>query len=181
MSINTKKHKFNALDAILLIMIIALIGAAVFFFVVPRISGMGDKSKTEGEHFTVEYELQFRDVPNELRGVIERKHRIGETVYELNSSNELGTLTEIRFENASYTGTDLTDGGKLIYGDYPDHSDVTMVIRAEAEISKTGRYTINDGRTVSVGTGVTVKLPFFTDLGYCTKFSIIDESAGEVE
>ena len=181
MAKNIKKHKFNALDAILLIVILALIGAAVFIFVVPNAFGKGGGDTEEREYFEVEYEVQFKTVPNELCEVIKKKHSVGETVCDAKSARELGELVEFRFADAVYTGTDNTDGGKLVYSVYPDHSDVTVVIRTEARITDVGRYAIDEGYDISVGTGVTVKLPYFTDLGYCTSFRVIDGDAEEAK
>ena len=50
------------------------------------------------------------------------------------------------------------------------HSTVTLTVLAEAIIGDNGRYIIDGGYDLSVGTPVYVRLPDFNGMGFCTAF-----------
>lgn len=172
MGTQVKKHKFNVIDAILIILILAAAGAALYYFV------FSAKDAESTGTVTVRYEVEFRAVRNELRDVLEKGFTENDDVYEAASEIYLGKVISMKSEPAMFIGNDMSDdGGNLVISEYPDHSNITMVIEATAEINYLNRYKLAEKYDVSVGSAIAVRLPYFTCTGYCVG---IEEVVSEV-
>ena len=179
MAKNIKKHRFNVIDALLIIVILAIICAAAVIFSVPEKFGLSDAAADEDQYVNIEYELQFRKVPEVLKNVIEANYNVNDTVYDASADRVFGELVGVRFEKGVYTGVDL-ESGKTVLSRYEDLYDVVFTIRTEAKISDVDRYSIG-GFEVSVGSAMKMKLPYFTYSGYCIKVAEVTDAAKEVE
>lgn len=169
-----KKHKFNAVDALLLILILAIIGAAAFFLIIS--SGVLSKGDGDGK-ITLEYEVEFRTVRNEFSEIILERWKEGDKVTDASMGDEIGELVSVRVEDAVFFGNDMTgEGGKLVAYDYPNHCNITMVIRTTAGIGEFERYVLDEDYDLSVGSAVYVRLPYFTYTGYCTRIQELKET-----
>ncbi len=160
-----KKHKFNAIDAVILIVIAAVIGAAVFFFVTGEFGGASDT-------VTLEYVVEIRTIRDDYVD----NFKIGEQIIDSVARFNLGKIVAIEVEPATFNGNDLTTGTLKVY-EYPEHSDVTLTVVAEARLGENGRYIVGDGFDISVGTAVYMRLPNYTGVGYCTHFREMEEIA----
>ena len=178
MAKKTKKHRFNVIDAILIIVILAVVAAAAFYFVRSAASeNEGGAGKDTAE---IQYEIKFSKVRNEIKDALlsgydeGRGHKI---VKSAGTDYVLGEIVDIICEDAQVVGTNMADGSQNYYT-YPDHSDITIIIKAEAEIGENGRYSV-DGSDISMGVGVDVKLPYFTEYGYCTRVYEANNTEGQ--
>jgi len=180
MANKTKKHRFNAVDAILIIALLAIVCVAVFIIATPDKFGFGSEKEAEKEKVMLEYKIEFRAVREELKEVIDQNFAESDSVFEVGAGYRLGELiSAITDKKAVYTGVNLENGQK-VSSEYEDKYDITFVIRAEAEITDLNRYSLG-GCEISVGTGVNVRLPYFTYKGYCTAITEITEDVKEAQ
>lgn len=152
-----KKHKFNAIDAAIIIVIAAVIGAAIFLF---STGSVGESVKTSN----IEYVIELRTVRNEFAD----NFKEGQQVVDAVAKYHLGTLISYSASDATYNGNDMQTGS-LVSGIYPDHSNIKLTVSAEAVPGAYGRYVIDGGYDISVGSTVYVRLPDYTGVGYCTQ------------
>ena len=167
MAKSLKKRKFNAVDAILIILILAVATAGVVFFVNPSFFGKGDE--TQKETTPIMYEIRFSGVRNDVKDVLAECWSKGDIVKDKGSEYVIGELYDVRIDSSRVIGNDI-NGGSSKYYEYPDHSDVVLVIKADAEMTSNGRYSVG-GRDVSMGVGIEVKLPYYTGTGYCIRLT----------
>lgn len=153
----TKKHKFNIIDALIIIVILAIIAVAAFFL-------LRDKPTEEVKQtVAIEYVVEFRKVRNELSDKIS----VGDKVVDSVAKYHIGEVIAVSAVDAVFSnGNDFTSGTAVV-GTYPGYSDVRMTVSAEAVISG-GRYVISGGYNVSVGSRVDVRTPNYNGTGYCT-------------
>ena len=160
MKTTVKKHKFNAVDAVIIIAIVAVIGAVLLFFT------MGGTETIANETVSIEYVVEFRTVRNEFTG----NFALDESVVDSVAKYQLGKVIDYAVTPATYVGNDFSAGAAVI-SEYPEHSNVSLTVSAEATVGADGRYIIGGGYDISVGTAMHIRLPNYTDTGYCTQIS----------
>ncbi len=153
-----KKRRFNAVDAMIIIVIAAVIAAAVMFF------SKGEVVETP-ETVTIEYVVEIKKLHNDFLD----NFKVGDQMVDSVAKYNIGKVIAVEYENAVYVGTDLSTGTLTAY-DYPDHSNVILTMLAEATVGVNGRYYIDGGYDISVGTPVYIRLPDFIGMGYCTSY-----------
>ncbi len=154
---NNKKHKFNAIDAAIIIAVAAIIGAAIFLF---STGNVVEPVKTTN----IEYVIELRTVRNEFKDNFE----IGQQVVDSVAKYHLGHIVSFSSVDATFNGNDMQTGS-LVNGIYPDHSDIRLTVSAEAVPGAYGRYVIDGGYDISVGSTIYVRLPDYTGVGYCVQ------------
>ena len=150
-----RKFKFNFIDIILLVVILAAVVLLAYIFMSGRIEGFGSNS------MTIEYEVSITRIREEFRGNV----NVGDKVVDSVKLMEIGEITNVQYVDSVNIITEL-NSTKIRYPIYPEHLDMTMTIRAEAVISD-GFYMIN-GYHIAVGELVSIRVPNFTEAGYCT-------------
>lgn len=156
------KHKFNAVDAVIIIVIVTVIGLAAYLLFSKGIS-------KESESFDIEYVIEFRMVRDEFRD----NFKVGSKVVDSVAKYQLGEVIAVNTKVATFTGTNLKDG-TLVYYDYPEHSNVSLTIKSKATINSENMYIIDNGYRISVGSVVYVRMPDFTGMAYCTQIKITE-------
>ena len=150
-----RKFKFNFIDIILLVVILAAVVLLAYIFMSGRIEGFGSNS------MTIEYEVSIMRIREEFRGNI----NVGDKVVDSVKLMEIGEITNVQYSDSVYIISEL-NSTEIRYPIYPEHLDMTMTIRAEA-VLKDGLYMIN-GYHIAVGELVSIRVPNFTESGYCT-------------
>ena len=150
-----KKRKFNFIDLIIVLLIVGAIGAAAYIFGAKKLSGGSDT-------VNVEYVLEFRQVRDEFLDCFET----GVNAVDAAKKYRLGEVTAVESSASIYTGNDLVDG-KLVYHNYPEHSDVRVTVKSTATIDSKGMYILDGGYRISVGSVVYVRTPGYTGTSYC--------------
>jgi len=185
MAKHVKKHKFNAVDAILIIMILAIIGAAVFLFVIPK-AFPKEENKPKTKDVNIRYEIRFTEIEAELKDVLLSKWGKDDPLFDAMSEFRLGKVVNVKAEPTLYGGVDASETGdagevKVKNLPHPDKWDIIMVVEAKATLKDkkldSGRYSIDGGYDISVGSAVRAKLPYFSELGYCVKLGEIKNDA----
>lgn len=159
MGTTQKKHKFNAIDAAIIIVIIAIIGAAAFFLS----SGSGTESPA-AQTQKIEYTIELRTIRDEFAD----NFTVGDKIIDGVELYRIGEIVAVEAVDATYNGNNLVTG-ELIICDYPDYSNVILTVIADAAIGEFGRYSIDGGYDLSVGTAIYLRAPNYVGLGYCTQ------------
>ena len=167
MGTTQKKHKFNAIDAAVVVVIIALIGAALFFFLSENESDTVIVQTTK-----IEYTIEFRSIRDEFAD----NFTVGNKITDGASLYRIGEIVAIDVANATYSGTNLVTG-ELSLCDYPEHSNVTITVSADASVGELERYVVGGGYDLSVGTLIYVRSAGYTGYGYCTSIRQIEGGA----
>ncbi len=151
------KHKFNFIDVIIILAVIAVAAAAIFIFGANRLFA---DSETVG----VEYVLEFRMVREEFLG----NFKTGVEVVDASKKYRLGEVMSVSSTASTFSGTNLLEG-TLYYSDYPERFDVSLTVSARAKVDSDGMYILDEGYRMSVGTTVYVRTPDYTGTAYCTQ------------
>ena len=153
----TKKHKFNIIDAVIIILLGTIIAVAAFFL-------LRDKPTDEvKETVAIEYVVEFRKVRDELNNKIS----VGDTVVDSVAKYHIGEVIAVSAVPAVFSDGNDFNTSTAIAGTYPGYSDVRMTVSAEAVING-GRYVLSGGYNISVGSRVDVRTPNYNGTGYCT-------------
>ena len=147
--------KLNVIDVILILIIIAAVSALVYIFMSGNIKNLGSQPAD------IEYEVTITRVREEFRGCV----NVGDKVVDAVKLMAIGEVTNVRYNNSVHVIKNLPSG-EIKYVDIPENLDLIITIKASAVISN-GLYMIN-GYHISVGTLVSVRVPNFTESGYCT-------------
>lgn len=156
-NITQKKHKFkfNFIDIILIIIILAAVILLSYIFMSGRIESFGKNT------VTVEYQVSITRIRDEFRGFV----NVGDKVVDSVKLMSIGEIIDVQYADAITIISEL-NVTELRYPTIPEHLDMTLTIRAEAVIEN-GLYMIN-GYHIAVGEVVSIRVPNFTESGYCT-------------
>lgn len=161
-----RKHRFNAVDLIITLVIVAVIAAVVYIFF------LGDDVFGGTNTVKIQYTLEVRDERDEL--ISAASMNIGKTLVEGTSKYALGEVVDLYTTGAKYSTWDATTGQSTV-SDYPEHSDICFVVNADATLDpENGRYSIG-GFEMSVGSLVYLRLPYYAGTAYCTEVNLIGE------
>ncbi len=154
-----KKRSFNVVDALIILLILAVVavGAVLLW------SNSGKNGNANS--FEIEYVVEFRTIRDEFTDNIE----IGTKLVDSAKKYQLGEVIDVSSTPAKYTGVDLNTG-ELVYYDYPEHSDLSLTVRTVAALDDEGMFVIDNGYRISVGTTMYIRTPNYVGTGYCTKF-----------
>ncbi len=119
-----KKLKFNAFDALLVLVVLALLVGVYLKF-----GALGTKTVEEKNGTPVTYTLQISPV----REISLSQLQVGDTIYYGSSDTVMGVITDIQVEPATTTTSDATDeDGDLLVLTYEDRYCVTLTISGTA-------------------------------------------------
>ena len=163
------KRKFNIIDFLVLIIILAIISVSIYAI----FSWSDIKSLWSTSTVDLQYTVELRGVDKEFINNI----KIGDEVTDAVSKNQLGTVD--RVDSVKYTVFDYTkkdipsEDGKTstvsyegVLTEHPDKFNITVYISSSAEYEKGIGYTIN-GRRIAVGEMIDLRFPEFSASGYC--------------
>lgn len=158
-----KKARFNFIDALIILFILAVIAAAVYLvmnvFRQPRAVNAGN----------IEFDVRISDVDESVLALIKE----GDTVKDSVTGSVLGKIVSVRSEKAKYYGTvAVEEDGILTLAttDYEEKYDVYVKISTSAEKDERGIHTVGSTRIV-IGSTVYFKVPSFASVAYITEFS----------
>ena len=160
-----KKHKFNIVDFLILLLIVAIVGTAIYaVFAWSDIKALWSTSSKE-----IKYIVELREVDKDFvdNMNIEKNNIVIDSV----SKNQLGTVDDISSEPCRPLSYKIENGSPV--GDRQDDSskyNITIYISATAEYEKGVGYTVN-GTRIAVGEILQLRFPQFASTAYCTHIS----------
>lgn len=146
------KRKFNIVDFLVLVLIVAIIGVAIYAVVYwANIKSLWATSTTD-----LQYAVELRGVDQKFVDKIKN----GDAVTDAVSKNQLGIVDRVD-KIEKYT---TFSEGTLV--EHPDKFNITVYISATAEYEQGVGYTVN-GRRIAVGEIIEMRFPNFSSVAYC--------------
>ena len=155
----TKKARFNFIDALIILVILAIIGAAVYLVAMERHT---NRSANLGN---VDYVVRISGVSEDALAFI----TVGDTVKDSVSGETMGIIRAVRTEKTAYYGSFAkknADGNYVLTkSQYPDRYDVYVTISANAVEDARGIYYLGTTKLLT-GSAVYFKVPSFAAVSY---------------
>ena len=164
MTSEKNKIRFNIIDVVLIVVVLAAITSLVFFLSSRKVVTSGS-----GKTVEVAYQLEFTAMREDFRNLVE----IGDPVIDGVLIEELGEVTSVSYADGTYIGTNLATG-KPVTSPFPGRITMTLTIRAEAVLTN-GGYEVN-GRELILGEALTIRVPDFTGVGTCVSVERINST-----
>ena len=156
------KIRFNIIDVLLILTIIAAGSLAAYFIMSGRV----------GQQAAVpQRQIQYTVLLTKVRGEFKGNIKIGDSVTDTVKLMPIGEVTDIKTVQTSIEIED-ENAGRIVSAAMPDNYDITVTVTAEAAVS-TGFYMIG-GYQIQVGTLVSLRVPDFTGVGYCTSITEVN-------
>lgn len=147
--------RFTALDLIILIVLLAVIAAAVWFF-----GPFGGDASGESAQVKVEYTVEIKGLEEHY---VDNIH-VGDTVIDSVTKKRVGTISAV--ETMPYIEYLLdNEEGVILEKEYPGQNTLLVTISAEATQSERG-YDI-EGYRLAIGVLHYMQLPNWVGSGYC--------------
>ena len=163
MTNDRQKTRFNFIDVLIILIILAVVGAAVYLIVT------GNMEARRSESANIEFTVRLSAVDEEYLSLI----RENESVKDSSTDKVIGTIQKITMEKTRYyvdTAIPAGNGYTVTAAEYDDKYDVYVTISAYAKADDRGIYTIGSSR-ILVGAPIYFKVPSFTAVSYITAFS----------
>lgn len=156
------KNRFNAVDIIVIAIVILGIAVAAFVFLRPEAM----TPKTDGY---IDFTIELPTVKDKFKNFIKADDPVIETVRH----TPMGYVVSADYTDAVIATTDMENGGVMSMGHYPDHQRAEIVIRAKYTLNENGEYTVG-GAVIAVGAFINFSTPDFITSGYCVNISFPD-------
>ena len=158
----TKKVRFNFIDAIIILVILAVIGAAVYFILA------GNQSDRSANMGNMDMVVRLSGVEDDALPFL----YVGATVKDSVTGEDIGTIRYIRTEKTRYYGSNAIKNKDGTYtlpeSEYPDRYDVYVTLSGNATKDSRGIYMIGDTK-ILIGSAVYFKVPSFAAVAYITE------------
>ncbi|MCL1859851.1 MAG: DUF4330 family protein [Oscillospiraceae bacterium] len=163
-----KTYRFNIIDFILIVIIIAAVSLLIYIM-------LGNNLFAGSENTTILYTIEIPLIRNDFLGSL---HLItkGTTIIDSVRSYNIGEVQEVKRTDAYSNTTNLEDNivlSKL----YPDHSKVTITVKAKCKKDK-AKYEVN-GKPIMVGTRLDFRTPYLVSYGNCVAIEEINDDGSE--
>lgn len=161
---NETKNRFNAVDVIVIAIVILGLAVAAFLFLRPETVTV----QTDGY---MDFTIELPTVKDRFKDLI----RVDDPVIETVRHTPMGYVVRADYADAVIATTDMENGGAMSMGSYPDHQRAEIVIRGSYTINENGEYTVG-GSVIAVGAFLNFSTPDFITSGYCVNISFPDEN-----
>ena len=157
------KRKFNFIDFLVLLVVIAIIGILVYVFSPwSQIEKIWTNNKVELTYF-----VEIKDVDIAYMESINE----GDSIVNSVNKNSLGTVAEIsKIEKAYVYDYVLNEQGEMtcVISEHPQKYNITIKVVSTAEYEKGVGYSIN-GCRIAIGEMLDLRFPQYTCSGACTQ------------
>lgn len=126
-----KKFRFNAVDAFIILVVIAALAVFAYVFV-----GGKDSDVVGGnEKVRLQYVIQTVDIKERYVDAI----AVGDELYEADTDSFLGTVTDVSAAPAYFTGTNAKTGAQVI-SEVEGRKSLYITLDSEAEVKDGTNY-----------------------------------------
>lgn len=149
--------RFNALDALIIIIIVAVLAVTLLAYLPGGILRLPEKNNV-----TVTYTIEVKGVKRELAAGI----AVDDPVTEKGTSVSLGNISaEVEVTPYSTVRYDAASG-EVVTDEYSGLSTLLITVTAQAGYDSSRGYTVN-GRRIAIGAEYGISLPGFEGTGIC--------------
>ena len=169
-----KKVRFNLIDAVIVVFILAVIALAAYL-----LFGSFKQSVDHGTK-SLKFEIRIENVKKESLETLEKSALLVPltTVRNAVTGEEIGTIFSVRTEKSRYYGGLIQDenGYTLDTKEFEDEYEGYITISATADRDSRGIYTV-DGIRMLIGEEVNFKIKSFAETAYIVKTEILGRKA----
>ena len=154
-----RKLRFNAIDALIILVIAAAVFVLLYVFV---FSGRGTQTAAEVTTTTIRYVVELQNMDEHLQDAVKK----GQLVEDAVERKKIGTVSGIQavpFEKITFDYVNGRETTSSVEG------KVTLKITIEAQAVETDRVFTVDGCEIRVGQQYSLILPDLYGYGYCTE------------
>lgn len=155
-----KRKRFNFIDVILLVIILAVISAMVYV----GFKAYDNYFLKEASGTSIRYQILVEGVSDEIKYEINKN----DTVVDSESLTSIGKVVSYYVEPSTFVGTD--QNGNTVESDHPNKSDILIVVDVKAT-GIGGVYDIN-GYSVTVGKDISFRIPGLSAEGKCVSLEV---------
>ena len=158
---NRKKATFNLLDALIVILILALIGTVIYGL----FGGFRNTESVQSAEYN--FDVKISNVKATALPLITE----GASVKDSVTGEVIGTVVSVKTEKSRYYGgVQMDENGiySLVATNYPDEYDVYVTISANAGEDKRGIFYVGDIRML-IGETVHFQVKSFSAVSYIVK------------
>lgn len=158
-----KGKKFNFIDALIILLVVAVIGVVAYLFLNNKIFSAEEKTE-------ILYTIRIPLVKNELLPDIKKLEK-GMTITDSVRGYALGTIEKVEITQAT---ANYANRSNATYkkGEYPDYSKIVITVRADA-VEELYGFDLK-GYKIMVGEQIHFRTPYFISYGNCTSVSYAD-------
>ncbi len=156
-----RKVRFGLTDAVIILLVLACVALAVWYFAADSLFDGGDDVKAT-------YVVRFTDVRIEMISHI----KVGDSAYDGVYGNYIGKVSDVSIEQHTEQVLNKSTG-EPVNAVKSGYFNVYVKISADAKY-KDNTYYLADTE-LRVGESMYVNLPDFSGAGYCTEFSVVGE------
>ena len=160
-----KKFKFNIIDAVIILVLVAAIAVLAYVFV------FSDDSEVNGDVHTVEYVVEVSSLNREL---FHNAVKEGDLVtFDADREVVLGHVTTAPLERTSIKTEYDNETGKEVYTEAPGLIDMTITFQATAVETEWG-YCIDDEAYITVNNTNEFIIGELRCVALCTEVTVLD-------
>jgi len=158
-----RKLRFNAIDALIILVIAAAVFVLLYVFV---FSGRGTQTAAEVNYTTIQYVVELQNIDEHLEDAVKK----GQLVEDAVERKKIGTVSGVQAIPYEKVTFDYESGRETVAS---VEGKITLKISIEAQAVETDRAFTVDGCEIRVGQQYSLILPDLYGYGYCTE--IIDK------
>ena len=164
-----KKHKFNVVDALIILIVIAIIAMVAFVFLFKGSSFITKIFGGAGEKVEIYYAIEV----NQIRESLINNPQAGDTVHDAVRNYEIGTVVGVLSGDSEYIGGDKN--GKAVATKSPGYQSMILIVKAQAV--NTGREYSIDGYNLQSGANIDFDSTHLSATGYCIGLEVVENEA----
>ena len=157
-----KAFRFNIIDIILILVILAAVSFVVYLF-------LSRDNASDGEAFNAEFVIESKEVREEFSGLI----KPGDILFDSVKQAELGEVIYVEYVNAVRT-TVNNETGEQKAVEVPGRLDVYITVRS-TNVTHDGCYKINGNYDLMTGSYFSYRVPGFAGEGSCVSVKILNK------
>lgn len=160
------KKRFNVIDIIILVLVIALIGGLVWFFFFKDTTKSNETQYSNGLTFT----LLIKAIDNKSADII----KVGDMIYNSSTGNTFGVVTKIEKKQTEYVLNQVDESKtprSAKTSQYPDLFDVYVTISTNCRVLTNGICVV-DNNPILIGKQLYIKDDIFATSSYVVGFTL---------
>lgn len=159
---NEKRKRFNFIDVILLIVILAILSVFVYI----GFKAYDNYYLKEASGTSIRYEILVEDISNDIKYTINS----GDTVIETQTLTIVGKVVSYEANPSEFVGVDRK--GQSVLSEHPTKSDILITVEVKAT-GIGGTYDIN-GYGITVGKEMNFRIPGLSATGKCVSVEAVE-------
>ncbi len=152
-----QKTKFNIMDALILLAVLAIIALLLYVFVFSENSALKNAG---ADTYTLTYVVEVTEISDEFSDLISAGDRVIDSAKKMH----IGTVTAVEVQPYLYMGTD-THAGNLVLNPVDGYVNMYITIQADAVLNG-ATYSI-DGYDIYIGEKMHLAFPDMVCTGHC--------------